>query len=74
MSHSEFHSEEHVAGGVSARRELRPPLPAGDPVSWGAITRGTVLEGMPWPGAPMTRAAPSTTETTARELRLVELR
>ncbi len=71
MSHAEFHSDEHAVGRTSARRELRPPLPAGDPVSWGAITRGTVLEGMPWPGAPMTRAAPTAAEIKARELTLV---
>ena len=27
-------------------------LPAGHPVSWGAITRGTVLDGMGYPGWP----------------------
>lgn len=34
--------------GMSLWRE---PLPAGHPVSWGAITAGTVLDGMdyPWP-------------------------
>lgn len=26
----------------------RPPLPAGDPRSWDAITTGTALEGMPY--------------------------
>lgn len=25
------------------------PLPSGHPVSWGAITRGTLLDGLPWP-------------------------
>jgi hypothetical protein len=25
-------------------------MPAGHPDSWGAITEGTVLQGMPWPG------------------------
>jgi hypothetical protein len=37
----------------------RQPLPAGHPVSWGAITKGTVLEGTAYPAPPMTRAAPS---------------
>ena len=27
--------------------KMRDPLPAGHPATWGAITRGTVLEGMP---------------------------
>jgi hypothetical protein len=27
----------------------RPCLPPGDPMSWGAITRGTVLDGVPYP-------------------------
>ena len=27
----------------------RDPLPPGDPRSWGALTVGTVLEGMPYP-------------------------
>ena len=27
----------------------RPPLPAGHPHSWGAITQGTVLDGAPYP-------------------------
>lgn len=27
----------------------REPLPAGHPRTWGAITAGTVLEGMPYP-------------------------
>lgn len=27
----------------------RAPLPAGHPRAWGAITHGTVLEGMPYP-------------------------
>ena len=27
----------------------RPAMPAGDPRSWGAITNGSVLEGMPYP-------------------------
>jgi hypothetical protein len=33
------------------RRGIRPsdPLPAGSPVSWGAITRGTLLDGQPYP-------------------------
>ena len=31
----------------------RPCLPPGDPVSWGAITRGTLLDGVPYsPRAP----------------------
>jgi hypothetical protein len=31
--------------------EIRQALPAGSPVSWGAITAGTCLEGLAWPGA-----------------------
>lgn len=27
----------------------RPPLPPGHPVSWGLLTRGTTLEGVPYP-------------------------
>lgn len=27
----------------------RPALPAGHPISWGELTRGTVLEGSPYP-------------------------
>jgi len=27
----------------------RPPLPAGHPTSWGTITRGTVLDAVPYP-------------------------
>ena len=27
----------------------RPPMPPGHPESWGAIIRGTCLEGMPYP-------------------------
>ena len=27
----------------------RPPLRAGDPRRWGAITQGTALEGLPYP-------------------------
>ena len=30
--------------------DARSPLPAGHPESWGLITRGTCLEGAPWPG------------------------
>lgn len=29
-------------------RERTDALPAGDPISWGAITRGTLLEGSPY--------------------------
>ena len=32
------------------RPDTRQPLPAGHPESWGLITRGTCLEGVPWPG------------------------
>ena len=28
---------------------FRPPLPAGHPRSWGLLTQGTVLEGVPYP-------------------------
>jgi hypothetical protein len=31
------------------RRDDRPALPAGHPESWGAITRGTVLDGASYP-------------------------
>lgn len=30
--------------------EIRPALPAGSPISWGALIRGTCLEGLEWPG------------------------
>ena len=26
----------------------RDPLPAGDPLTWGAITKGTVMDGLPY--------------------------
>jgi hypothetical protein len=32
------------------RPDERQPLPAGHPDTWGLITRGTCLDGMPWPG------------------------
>jgi hypothetical protein len=56
MSHRTLAS---IATYPSERPELRPPLPAGHPVSWGALTRGTVLDGEAWPGAPMTRTTPT---------------
>jgi hypothetical protein len=34
---------------VLSRRDDRPPLPPGAPESWGAIIRGTCLEGIPYP-------------------------
>ena len=37
----------HVARWL--RETDRPPLPAGDPVSWSVLTEGTVLEGIGWP-------------------------
>lgn len=46
-------------GRPSERPDLRPPLPAGHPVSWEVLTRGTVLDGKAWPAPPMTRAAPA---------------
>ena len=69
MSHIESHSDEHIIDRMSPRNEVRPPLPAGHPVSWGAITRGTVLDGVPWPGAPVTGAAPRADEITLGEPR-----
>lgn len=30
-------------------RDDRPPLPAGHPLTWGLITRGTTLEEAPYP-------------------------
>ena len=38
----------------------REPLPAGHPDSWGAITRGTALDGQryPWPPLPLEGDAP----------------
>jgi hypothetical protein len=27
----------------------RPPLPPGHPIAWGLLTRGTILEGLPYP-------------------------
>lgn len=46
---------------ITGRRgpDDRPPLPAGHPVSWDVITKGTVLEGTAYPAPPMTRAAPT---------------
>jgi hypothetical protein len=35
---------------LRSRLDARQPLPAGHPDTWGLITRGTCLEGMPWPG------------------------
>jgi hypothetical protein len=32
------------------RETDRPPLRAGDPVSWGVLTEGTLLDGTRWPG------------------------
>ena len=43
----------------------REALPAGHPVTWGAITQGTLLEATayPWPPLPLTRAeAPARVE------------
>lgn len=51
------HSRYFVTGRPSA--DDRPALPAGHPVSWGAITSGTVLDGVAYPLPPMTRAAPT---------------
>lgn len=34
-----------VSDDVSDERQ---PLPAGDPFTWGAVTRGTVLDGVPY--------------------------
>lgn len=42
----------------SARPEPRPPLPAGHPLSWGILTRGTMLDGVAWPGTPTAHATP----------------
>lgn len=39
-------SKRHHGG----RGDARQPLPAGHPDTWGLITRGTCLEGTPWPG------------------------
>jgi len=33
----------------AAQDALREPLPAGHPDSWGALTAGTVLQGLPYP-------------------------
>ena len=38
----------HSAGPA----ERKEPLPPGHPVTWGAITAGTLLEGSPYPEAP----------------------
>jgi hypothetical protein len=38
-----------AAMAVVAARVHRGPLPAGDPVSWGAICAGTILDGMSYP-------------------------
>jgi len=37
---------------VEAEDPDRPPYPAGHPVTWGPITKGTCLEGNPYPGSP----------------------
>ncbi len=37
----------------------REPLPAGHPVSWGAITRGGLLHGQPYPFPPPPPASPA---------------
>ena len=34
------------------RTVFRTALPAGDPITWGAITQGTWLEGVPYPLEP----------------------
>ena len=36
----------------------REPLPAGHPMSWGAITAGTLLDGATYPYPPIDGAAP----------------
>ena len=61
------HSPMQATSSSSRRPEPRPPLPAGHPVSWSILTCGTVLDGTPWPGAPMTRAAPSPGEWNRHE-------
>jgi hypothetical protein len=38
-----------VPSGPRAEDLDREPLPAGDDRSWGALTKGTVLEGQPYP-------------------------
>lgn len=55
--------------GITRQREPLPgtsnlhparsaePLPAGSPVTWGAITAGTSLEGQPYPARPDSRGA-----------------
>lgn len=32
------------------RETERPPLAPGDPIAWGVLTKGTMLEGSEWPG------------------------
>lgn len=41
------HPAEDEPGVASA--DEREPLPPGHPVSWGALTAGTLLEGVPYP-------------------------
>lgn len=40
-------------GAADSGDSGRPPLPPGDPVSWGAITAGTVLAGAAYPRPPL---------------------
>ena len=39
-----------MAEPAHSKPNARPPLPAGHPESWGLITQGTCLDGVPWPG------------------------
>ena len=56
-----------VPDNLTQGRNIRPPLPAGHPESWGAITRGTVLDGIPWPGPSAARATARMDELRTRE-------
>lgn len=52
-----LHLVQHKESGDPAKMPQRDPLPAGHPVSWGAIVRGALLERAPvsWPGMAWTR-------------------
>ncbi|MBX5455109.1 MAG: AsnC family protein [Acidobacteriia bacterium] len=41
--------EETAATQEDDEKAERPPLPPGHPLAWGLLTRGTILEGLPYP-------------------------
>lgn len=46
----------------------REPLPPGHPVSWGAITAGTLLDGAQYPYPPMEAAVPEDGDDAGMEM------